>query len=136
MNSSQPTLLASLRALPRPAWILFAGTFLNKFGTFVIPFLALYMTRLGFSTTQAGLAIGAYGVGLLAASTLCGHLADTIGRRKTIVLSMFSAAVAMLLLSQARTFTSIVLLTALTGLTGDLYRPASSALLADLVPAE
>ena len=128
--------LATLRNLPRPVWILFAGTFLNKFGTFVIPFLALYMTRLGFSTTQAGLAIGAYGVGLLVASTLGGHLADTIGRRKTIVLSMFSAAVAMLLLSQARTFTSIVLLTALAGLTGDLYRPASSALLADLVPAE
>src|SRR5947207_9232952 len=107
--SSRPGLLATLRTFPRPVWILCGGCFLNKFGTFVIPFLALYMTRLGFSTTQAGLAIGAYGVGLLAASTLGGHLADTIGRRKTIVLSMFSAAVAMLLLSQARTFTSIVL---------------------------
>src|SRR5262245_30640691 len=60
--------LATLRELPRPVWILYAGTFLNKFGTFVIPFLALYMTRMGFSMTQAGLAIGAYGVGLLAAS--------------------------------------------------------------------
>ena len=100
INAPRPRFLgdtvAVLKTFPRPVWILFAGTFLNKFGTFVIPFLALYMTRLGFSTTQAGLAIGAYGVGLLAASTLGGHLADTIGRRKTIVLSMFSAAVAML----------------------------------------
>src|SRR5438046_2409237 len=81
------------------------------------------------------MAIGAYGVGTLLASGLGGHLADTFGRRKTIVLSMFSAAITMMLLSQARSLSAIVLLTALTGLTGELYRPASSALLADLVPA-
>src|SRR5438552_7775858 len=135
MNPSHPTLLASLRALPRPAWILFLGTFLNKFGTFVVPFLALYLTRRGYSMTDAGLAVGAYGVGVFLASGLGGHLADAIGRRKTIVLSMFSGAIAMLLLSQARSLTGIVFLTALTGLAGELYRPASSALLADLVPA-
>ena len=60
-------------------------------------------------------------------------MADTIGRRRTIVLSMFSGAVSMLFLSQARTFPVILLLTLLTGLTGELYRPASSALLADLI---
>lgn len=43
-----PSLLASLKSLPRPAWILFGGTFLNRFGTFVMPFLAIYMTRNGF----------------------------------------------------------------------------------------
>jgi len=40
----------------------------------------------------------------------------------------------MMLLSQARSIESIILLTCLTGLAGELYRPASSALLADLVP--
>ena len=128
------TLRSSLRALPRPAWILFFGTFLNKFGAFVVPFLALYLTRQGYTLTDAGLAIGAYGVGNLIASVLGGHLADTIGRRKTIVLSMFSGAMAMMLLSQARSLPAIVALAALAGLTGELYRPASSALLADLVP--
>src|SRR5437762_2440432 len=100
MNNS--SLRNDLRSLPRGAWILFFGTFLNKFGAFVLPFLAIYMTRLGFSTVQAGLAIGAYGVGSLCASFLGGSLADRLGRRKTIVLSMFSAAVTMLCLSQAR----------------------------------
>ena len=135
MNSPHPTLLASLRALPRPAWILFFGTFLNKFGTFVLPFLTLYLTRQGYSLGDAGMAIGAYGVGTLLASALGGHLTDTIGRRKTIVLSMFSAAVTMLLLSQAHSLGAIVVLTAVAGLASELYRPASSALLADLVPA-
>jgi MFS family permease len=135
MNAANPTLVASLRALPRPVWILFFGTFLNKFGTFVVPFLTLHLTREGYSLQDAGLAIGAYGAGNWIASALGGHLADTIGRRKTIVLSMFSAAVTMMLLSQARGLPAIITLTALAGLAGELYRPASSALLADLVPA-
>jgi MFS family permease len=48
---------------------------------------------------------------------------------------MFSAAAAMLSLSQARGLPMIMFFSALAGLTGELYRPASSALLADLVPA-
>src|SRR5262245_44400617 len=102
----------ALRSFSRTVWILLAGTFLNKFGTFVIPFLALYMTRRGFTTGEAGLAIGAYGFGQLLASIFGGQMADTLGRRKTIVLSMFSAAIAMLLLSQARSLVAIVLFTA------------------------
>jgi MFS family permease len=128
------TLWASLRALPRPAWILFFGTFLNKFGAFVVPFLTLYLTSRGFTVGEAGLAVGVYGVGNLLASLLGGHLADYIGRRKTIVFSMFSGAVTMMLLSQAHSFPLILLLVLLTGLTNEFYRPASTALLTDLVP--
>ena len=133
-TNREPTLLASLRALPRPAWILCFGTFLNKFGAFVVPFLTLYLTSRGCTVGETGLAIGAYGVGNMAASLLGGHLADKLGRRKTIVLSMFSGAVVMMFLSQARSLPAIIALTALTGLTNEFYRPASTALLADLVP--
>jgi len=136
MNTPDSTLLSRLRALPRPAWILFLGTFLNKFGTFVMPFLTLYLTQRGFSLVDAGIAISAYGLGGLMASAIGGHLADVIGRRKTIALSMFSVAAAMILLSQSRSLPAIVIATWLAALTGELYRPASSALLADLVPSE
>ena len=132
--AAKPTLLSSLRELPRPAWILCFGTFLNKFGAFVVPFLTLYLTSRGCTVGQAGLAISAYGVGNMAASVLGGHLADMLGRRKTIVLSMCSGAVVMMLLSQARSLPVIIALTALAGLTNEFYRPASTALLADLVP--
>jgi MFS family permease len=136
LKTAEPTLLASLRALPAAAWILFFGMFLNKFGAFVVPFFALYLTRQGYTLADAALAISAYGVGNLIASLLGGHLADTLGRRKTILLSTFSGAGAMLLLSQAHSLPLIIALAALTGLAGEFYRPACSALLTDLVPPE
>ncbi len=134
MPSPHPGLWSSLRALPRGAWVLFFGTFVNKVGTFVVPFLTLYLTQQGYSLAAAGLALGAYGVGNLVAGIIGGHLADRLGRRATIIVSMFSGAIAMMLLSQARAYGLIVAFSALTGLTAEMYRPASSALLADLVP--
>ncbi|HEY5226928.1 MAG TPA: MFS transporter [Opitutaceae bacterium] len=133
--SKNPTLFTSLRAFPPVVWILFFGTFLNKFGSFVIPFLAIYLTSKGYTYVQAGVAIGAYGAGNVLATILGGYLADHLGRRKTIVLSMFSGAASMILLSQANSYPVILLFAALAGLASEFYRPASSALLADLVPA-
>src|SRR5215471_1891845 len=119
MNERDASLRESLRALPRGAWILFFGTFLNKFGTFVLPFLTLYLTGLGYSIAEAGMAAGAYGVGSLGACLVGGYLADRLGRRKTIVLSMFCGAVVMLCLSQARSLPLIMGLSCLVGLAGE-----------------
>src|SRR5262245_64023379 len=95
LNEAQTSLRDSLRALPRGAWILFFGTFLNKFGTFVLPFLAIYMTGLGYTASQSGVAIAAYGIGTLGACLLGGYLADRLGRRRTIVVSIVLVGFAM-----------------------------------------
>jgi MFS family permease len=131
-----PTLRENLRALPRATWILFLGTFINRFGTFVMPFLTLYLVREGYSATRAGVAVSAYGGGHLVASMLGGHLADRFGRRNTIALSMFSSALAMVALSQTRGYFAILGITFLAGLAAELYRPATGALIGDLVPPE
>jgi MFS family permease len=128
------TLRQSLRELPPTAWLLFAGTFVNRFGSFVTIFLVLYLKEQGYSTPQAGLAVSAYGLGSIGASLVGGHLADRLGRRNSIALSMFASATAMLALSQAETLPAIVTLAAFAGLAAEAYRPASGALLADLTP--
>jgi MFS family permease len=133
MPTDQRSLRTQLRALPSPVWILFGGTFINRFGSFVMPFLVIYLTREGFSPAQAGVALSAYGAGHLVASMLGGHLADRIGRRNTIALSMFSSAVVMLALSQARGLPVILPLTFAAGAAAELYRPAAQALIADLI---
>ncbi|HEX3730761.1 MAG TPA: MFS transporter, partial [Opitutaceae bacterium] len=81
MPSPHPSLRSSLRAFPPAVWVLFFGTFLNKFGFFVVPFLTLYLTQRGYSLVQAGVALSCYGAGNLAASLIGGYLADRIGRR-------------------------------------------------------
>jgi MFS family permease len=136
LTSKETTLVANMRAMPPAVWVLCAGTFVNRFGTFVMPFLILYLTRTGYTIAQAGLAVGAYGAGHLAASMLGGHLADRIGRRNTIALSMFSSAAAMLALSQAHGFVPVVAITLFVGMSSELYRPASHALIGDLVTPE
>lgn len=129
-------MLRDVRALPRPLWFVYAGTFFNRFGAFVFTFLVLYLTKRGFSAPDAGLAVSAYGAGHLASSAIGGYLADRIGRRATIVVSMYSSAAAMLALWQADSIGAITFLTGVAGFAAELYRPASSALLSDLVPAK
>ena len=129
------SITASIRAFKREAWILYAGTFINRFGSFVIVFLILYLTGKGYSVEQAGLAVGVYGVGTLIASLVGGQLADHIGRRNTIALSMFSAAVVMMAFPLAEQYSTLITLAGLAGLTSELYRPASAALLTDLTIA-
>lgn len=85
------TLRRNLRELPPAALVLFAGSFVNRFGSFVMTFLILYLTRRGFSPQQAGAAVSLYGLGGVVASVLGGELADRICRTRTITLSMFGS---------------------------------------------
>ena len=101
-----------------------------------MPFLVIYLTRQGYGATRAGIAVSAYGAGHLVASLLGGHLADRFGRRNTIALSMFSSATAMVALSQAHGYYAILTITFLAGIAAELYRPATGALIGDLVPPE
>jgi MFS family permease len=123
-----------VRRLPRVYWILWAGALVNRLGGFVLPLLALYLTGpRGLSVGQAGVIISLLGAGMLCSGPLGGFLADQLGRRRTLVFALVSGAVAMLHLSVARMPWHIGAGAFLLGLLGDLYRPAVSAAIADLV---
>jgi MFS family permease len=132
-------MFASLRAtyhsLPRLYWTLWFGTLINKAGGFVVPFLALYITARGGSEEEAGLVMALYGGGTILAGFTGGVLADRVGRRAAILISLFGGAAAMLCLGLVRTIPYIGALTFLTGWLAELYRPAVSAAIADIIPA-
>ena len=136
MEPARPSLRQNLRSLPPAAWVLFAGTFVNRLGTFVMPFMTLYLTHQGFSVPQAGVALAMYGIGGVAAQFLGGWLADRIGRKNAIGFSMLGASVITLLLWQASSLLVIYALMLLLALVAEMHRPAASALIADLVPSE
>ena len=129
-----PSLLSDLRQLPRSYWILFTGTLINRFGHFVIPFLALYLKREGHAEWVTGASLAAYGAGSLCANIAGGYFADRLGRKSTILVSCASAVLSMLALSQAHTATALIAFSGLVGLASGIYSPAASALLVDLVP--
>jgi MFS family permease len=125
------------RPLPRVFWLLFAGTILNKAGAFVIPVLAYYLTGpRHMSDAAAGLVVTCYGAGSVSAGFAGGLAADRVGRRATMLFSLFAGAVAMLGLGMARGLAGIAALAALMGFLAEMYRPAVAAMVADVVPPE
>jgi MFS family permease len=135
MSQPRTTLREGIRSLPRPVWILCAGTFINRFGSFVAVFLVLYLRDRGYSIPESGLVVSFYGIGNVVAAAVGGWVADRFGRRNALALSMFGSAATLLLLSQAASLPLIIVLTTLAGLTGEMYRPAAAALITDLTPA-
>ncbi|MFN2466001.1 MAG: MFS transporter [Candidatus Dormibacteria bacterium] len=130
------TLRENIRLLPRPLWVLYAGSFVNRFGSFVAVFLILYLTRRGYSPAVAGLGGAAFGAGAIPGSALSGFLADRIGRRETIFLASVLAAGFTMGLALVSTLPLLLIFSGLTGLANQLFRAPSGALMADLVPPE
>jgi MFS family permease len=135
--TGRPTLRENLRGLPREVWVLYAGAFVNRLGTFVLPFITLYLRHRGYSVPQAGLGLASYGLGAIAAQGAGGLLADRLGRRNTIAMSMTGGAlltISLVWVTGLWAIVGVVLL--LLGFVAEIYRPASSALVADLAAPE
>ncbi|MGK5679411.1 MDR family MFS transporter [Actinoplanes sp. URMC 104] len=121
--------------LPRQFWLLWTGTLINRLGSFVVIFLAIYLTgERHFSQSQAGLVIGLYGVGGALGTTAGGVLADRWGRKPTMLTAQFGAAALMLTLGFAHDYGQIVAVALLLGFFSEAVRPAFSAMMVDVVP--
>ncbi len=116
-------------------WTLLAGMFVNRLATFVATFLALYLVReRGFAPDAAGRIVALFGLGILVAGPLGGTLADAIGRRRTMLLSFVLGALSVGAIGFVRAPALLALFTFLAAATSELYRPAMSAAIADVVP--
>lgn len=127
----------ALSGLPRLYWILWFAILVNKLGTFVVPFLYLYLTQSEqMSVVQASLVVALYGIGSTFAGPIGGLLADRVGRRATLVVGLVTGALGMSALGIAHAPALIPVLTLAVGFATELHRPAVSAMIADLVGPE
>ncbi|WP_107072980.1 MDR family MFS transporter [Streptomyces rubellomurinus] len=123
--------------LPREFWWLWVSTLVNKLGAFVVTFLALYLTTdRGYSASYAGLVASLFGLGSAIAALGAGVLADRIGRRPTLVAAQLGTAVSTAVLGFMDGQVAIAVVAFLVGLCNNATRPPTSAIIADLVPAE
>jgi MFS family permease len=125
------------RDLPPSFWFLWFGTVINRLGGFAVPFLMLYLTsRLGITLATAALMVSVLGAGSFFAQLMGGELSDRLGRRPVMMLSFFISPLAMITLGIVREPWLLVSAMFVLGFFMDLYRPAVSAAVVDLVPAE
>ena len=121
---------------PRPVRLLILGTLVNKLGTFILPYLALVLLRdFHLAEGDAARLLFAYGAGSLVSILVGGVLTDRLGRRRTLLLSLFGSGLLAVAMGAAPSSRLFVPLLVAFGFIGDLYRPAASAVIGDLLPS-
>ncbi|MEL6895432.1 MAG: MFS transporter [Planctomycetota bacterium] len=120
--------------LPGTVHLLCLGSFLNRAGSFVLVFLTIYASeRLGFGVMFAAFCGGMIGVGGMIGSLIGGQLADTWGRRPVMLMALFGTAAFLILLSTISNRWLFLITLGLMTTVADMYRPAASAMIGDMV---
>ncbi len=141
MTASRPSIRSRFsiygRELPPEFWFLWFGTVVNRLGGFAVPFLMLYLTaKIGITPATAALMVSVLGLGSFIAQLTGGELADRLGRRPVMMLSLFVSPVAMVILGLAREPLVLVGAMFILGFFTALFRPAVTAAIVDLVPSD
>ncbi len=126
------------RDYPALVLVLATGDLVASFGfSLVFPFLTLYLTqRLGATAAQAGLVLAGYSICSIVSGAAGGWLADRVGRRSVMLVSVSTTAIVVILMGQARDLAQIGALTVALGLVDPAFIPAARAAIADVVEEE
>ncbi|MFJ7206197.1 MFS transporter [Streptomyces sp. NPDC098789] len=134
--AARATVRATFSEAPLAVKTLLAGVFINRLGGFLNIFLVLYLTSLGHSAGRATLALGSYGAGTVLGVLIGGSLSARLGARNTSAVSMAASAVLTAALLYLTDYTALLAVIVLAGLAGQMFRPASAALLSELAGPE
>jgi MFS family permease len=128
----------TLADYPPQFWLMASGLLISSAGASMIwPFLMIYVSEklsLSLSTVSALITINA-GTGLLT-SFIAGAVADRLGRKPVMVVSLAVNGIAYLFMSQAHTYLGFALLQFVMGASGPLYQVGADAMLADMIAPE
>ncbi len=131
---NRPDLRTRLSGLPRALLPLYAGTIVTRMGTFVVPYLTLYLREeRGLSLSTTGRVVAAGGIGLLLGNIVGGWLADRVGRKVCLLMALAINAMGVATLGMGlptSTAYGLALGLALTG--AGMYTPAANAWVADV----
>lgn len=119
-----------LKNIPRSVWLLSLATLINRSGTMVLPFLAIYMNRkIGVTPTAAGMVLMVYGLGALLTSPFVGRLADKVGSLTVMRLSLIFTGLMIVLYSFITDYNLIIVVTFVWAVISEAFRPANLSLI-------
>ncbi len=128
---------SGLKNIPKNIWILAAATLINRSGTMVLPFIALYANQvLNASKSDAGIVLAVYGVGAFLSAPFSGRLSDKIGTMRQMKISLFSTGSFLFLYSFITDFTMFLTLTFIWAILSEAFRPASMAFISDEITSD
>jgi len=121
---------------PRQFWLLYAGMLISATGGSMIwPFMTIYVRqRLGVPMTTVGLLLALNSASALVATLIAGPIADRLGRKGVMVLSLFSRSAVFVAMSLADSLPAWALLMVISGALNPLFRVGTNAMVADLIP--
>ena len=126
------TLFKSYINLPRNVYILFIADIINSAGSFVYPFLAMFLAiKLGYSEYVSGLFLTIVIVAESLGKLLGGKLADWIGRKIVIIILSILGAAIYIVIAFLKDFKVIPYLIILAGFLKSGAFPAINALIID-----
>jgi MFS family permease len=123
---------------PRQFWLMFWGLLLSTSGASMIwPFLLIYINgKLNLPLTAVSTLITINAICSVLATFLAGSIADRLGRKGVMVISLFADAALFVWMIQADDYLTFAMLMAARGFSNPLYRVGADAMLADLVPSK
>jgi MFS family permease len=119
-----------LKEIPHNIWILAFATLINRSGTMVLPFLALYMAKdFGVSAGSAGLVLAFYGFGALFTAPIVGKLSDKLGALRVMKLSLILTGLMLFAYPFITDYYLILGYTVLWAVISEAFRPANLSLI-------
>ncbi len=123
--------------LPGESWLLALVVLINRSGAMVIPFLSVYLTRkLGFSLTEAGWSLAAFGLGAMAGAYSGGRLTDRFGAFRIQAVSLTLTGVMFFILMTLTSFYPVTAGIFILSLVAEAFRPANAVSVAHWSPPD
>lgn len=128
---------SGLKNIPKNIWILSAATLINRAGTMVLPFIALYARQeLDVSLGDAGLVLAFYGIGAFISAPFSGKLSDKIGALKLMTIALIATGLFLFLYSVITNFIWFLALTFVWAIISEAFRPASMSFISSEISSD
>jgi predicted MFS family arabinose efflux permease len=120
----------AFRGLPREAWYLALAMLVNRSGSMVLPFLALYVNKeLGYSPGVAATMVAVFGVGSSVGTFLGGYATERWGPIRVLIGALWLNALGFVALSRMPDYATFAVTLFAISAVGEAFRPANMAAL-------